>query len=80
MRTWSTPEWVKSQDKGSLKRGWAKIRNYGQGPTWIKVRWGNSFRNEDQEGRDGMVRLKDENSGRQYIFDVNELNHWTRYA
>ena len=80
MRTWSTPGWVKSQTAGSLKRGWAHVRNYGQGPDWLKVRWGNTFRIENQEGKDGMVRIKDQQSGREYIIDVNELNYWTRFA
>lgn len=80
MRTWSTPDWVKSQVNGSMKRGWARVRNYGQGPTWLRVKWGNSFRVEGQEGKDGMVRVKDEQTNREYIVDVNELNFWTRFA
>lgn len=80
MRTWSTPGWVQSQMKGSFKRGWAMVRNYGSGPDWLRVRWGNAFRNEGQEGNDGMVRIKDPQSGREYIVNVNELNFWTRFA
>jgi hypothetical protein len=80
MRTWSTPEWVKNQDKGSFQRGWANVRNYGQGPTWLRVKWSHMYKVENQEQQDGMVRIRDEQTKREYIVDVNELNHWTRYA
>lgn len=79
-RVWRVPQWIKDQyDAGAVKKGFAMVKNFGHGQGFAKLVWRNSYGVEDdQEGRDLMVRL--EIDGKTYIFDSQELAYWLKYA
>ena len=71
------------QEVGAAHRGTAHIRNYagaGNGPGWLRVKWQSMYKIENEAQRTSKFFLKDEQTGREYIIDKEELSHWLRWV
>lgn len=78
MRTWTPPPWAREQQAIATERGFVMVKDYKSG-RFIKVRFGNAFRSENQEGQDLIIRLEGLH-GESYYLDAEELRQALRYA
>lgn len=78
-RKWSKPPWTERQEYQALKRGFAYVKNHKpQSPSFLKLTFRSFYKVEDEESKDLIFRLKDEESGKEYYLDAEEVRYWLR--